>query len=102
MSKVSVAVKDGLWDEAKSSRLMETALQAAHSTNCGTGTATAEMEEFKGILVARMREVLSEVCLFAYIELSHLPSLLIGSIGPQFISQSQCDGCKGIIFRGVQ
>ena len=86
MDKVSVAVKDGLWDEAKSSWLMEAALQAAHSTNCGTGMATAEMEEFKGILLARMKEVLSEVCLFAHIELSHLPSLLIGSIGPQFIS----------------
>jgi hypothetical protein len=87
MDKVSVALKDGSWDEEKNSRLMEAALHKAHSSNCGAGMAMAGMQEFKDILHARMREVLSEVCLFPY-ESSHLLSLLIGSIGPRFLIQS--------------
>jgi len=99
MDEVAVALKDGLWDEAKDIRLTEAALHKAHSTNCGagnTGMAMAGMQEFKDILRTRMKEVLSEVCLFAYIKSPHLPSLLIGSIGPRFLTYSvQNRSCAG-------
>jgi hypothetical protein len=65
MDEVSVAFKGGLWHKAKDSSLIETALKRAHTT-CGAGStmAMAEMQEFKNILLARVRETLSEVCQF--------------------------------------
>ena len=57
IAKVSVAFKNGLWDE-KNSSLMKEALKGAGSCD-GTGMAAAGLLEFQNILQAKMARLVS-------------------------------------------
>jgi hypothetical protein len=62
MQGVAEALRSQTWDEKKTNSLMETALQGVHVIcEGGTWRAKAEMQEFREILGAKIKEVVSKV-----------------------------------------
>jgi hypothetical protein len=87
MKEVWEAWRNRSWDEATNCDLIYKALKQSGS-NCGgeEGRAQRDMEVFRGILKAKIKEVLLKVSLRAKLEvIPYLQLLLIASVGPPFL-----------------